>query len=292
MSDVMRFLGTGAGDGTPNPFCTCDICEKARRVGKREIRTCSSFMLSDKVIIDIGPNYFMQSYMYNVSFEKFEHALFTHMHDDHINYKMVWDRLVRNKGIKEPLNVYLVDEAYSFVTDFFLSSKLTEGSENYIGEKNVLFKNVNFHETFAVDGFSVTPYRAAHGTSFEKNGANFLIEKNGRKLYYGLDSGIFLPETYAALQNQMLDFFIGECTFPDPNQSAEECGPDHMNIAACLKNLDKLYDIGAIHKDTRILLSHIGPYCMGYEEFSEYVSKLDKPYRVEIAYDNMELGSL
>ena len=35
MGDKMtiRFLGTGAAEGIPAPFCRCTVCENARKVG-------------------------------------------------------------------------------------------------------------------------------------------------------------------------------------------------------------------------------------------------------------------
>ena len=32
----MIFLGTGASEGIPNPFCRCRICETARKMGGKE----------------------------------------------------------------------------------------------------------------------------------------------------------------------------------------------------------------------------------------------------------------
>ena len=54
----MKFLGTGAGEGIPNPFCTCRICEYARKHGGKDIRTRSSFMLDRHTIIDMGADFF------------------------------------------------------------------------------------------------------------------------------------------------------------------------------------------------------------------------------------------
>ena len=57
----MKFLGTSAGEGIPDPFCTCPICENARRVGGKELRTRSSFLLDEETIIDLGADYFAQA---------------------------------------------------------------------------------------------------------------------------------------------------------------------------------------------------------------------------------------
>ena len=66
----MRFLGTGGGEGMPNPFCS------VRRL------------------------------------------LYTHTHDDHFNYTVIWERFVRQKGGDEPMNIYFTDSAYDITENF------------------------------------------------------------------------------------------------------------------------------------------------------------------------------
>ena len=34
---IMQFLGTGAAEGIPSPFCRCRVCENARKVKGKEI---------------------------------------------------------------------------------------------------------------------------------------------------------------------------------------------------------------------------------------------------------------
>lgn len=88
----MRFLGTGAGQGTPNPFCSCHVCENARKIGGKEIRTRSSFRLNDRVIIDISADFVAQAAFYHENFYKLEHVLYTHSHSDHFNFMSIWER--------------------------------------------------------------------------------------------------------------------------------------------------------------------------------------------------------
>ena len=44
----MRFWGTSAGGAIPSPFCRCEVCENARKVGGKEIRLRSAFRIDKK----------------------------------------------------------------------------------------------------------------------------------------------------------------------------------------------------------------------------------------------------
>ena len=51
----MRFLGTCAADGMPDPFCDCPICQDARaNPAHRRLR--SMFLLDRKNLIDCSPD--------------------------------------------------------------------------------------------------------------------------------------------------------------------------------------------------------------------------------------------
>ncbi|MBE6613188.1 MAG: hypothetical protein E7632_11935 [Ruminococcaceae bacterium] len=286
----MKFLGTGAGEGTPDPFCTCPVCENARRVGGREVRTRSSFMLSDTMLIDIGADYFAQAVMQGVSFADLEHILITHTHDDHLNYTFLWERLVRRAGAEQTLHVYFTGEAYDYINDFYLSAKGV-GSEKFL--QGVELVRLEHGMTYDIGGWKVTPLRGRHGTAFEKNTANFLMEKGGESLYYALDSGYFLDETFDALAGRRIGTFIMECTNAIiENGAAKQITTfpgGHMDLALCLMTLDRLYESGGITADSRIYLTHISPNRTTHAELCEFLAALDKPYRITAAYDGLEI---
>lgn len=286
----MKFLGTGAGEGIPDPFCSCRICENARLVRGKEIRTRSSFMLDDETVIDLGADYLTQSAFYSVPFTKLKNVLFTHMHDDHINYTFIWERFVKRSSEDFPLNIYIVGEAEDYFNDFYFSSRLTSGSNIFANMKNVTITRLEFEETYSIGRYFITPLKGNHFTVFEKNAANYLIEKDGKSLYYAVDSGWFLPETVEALSDRHLTFFIGECTIPAENRNKES--DSHMDITLCLKNLDRLYALRAIDENTSIYLTHIAPDGMTHAELSDFMEHIGKPYKVNVAYDNLELELL
>ena len=48
----IKFLGTAAAEGIPALFCDCRVCQNARRVGGKEIKTRSQAIVDDKILID------------------------------------------------------------------------------------------------------------------------------------------------------------------------------------------------------------------------------------------------
>ncbi len=292
MKNNMKFLGTGAGEGIPNPFCTCRICQNARKVKGKEIRTRSSFMLSDKVIIDMGPDFFAQAILYDVDFSQIEHVIFTHMHDDHIDYSIIWERFVKEgrEGGK-PMNLYFVGDAYDYINNFYLTSPLTEGREEYLTSENVVLHKLEFGREYAIDEFTVKPLKASHSTAFEKNGANFLINRDGEKLYYACDTGYFTDSAFRALAGERLDLLICECTFPTTEHVVQK-DSGHMDINMCVKTLDRLFVTSAITPETKIYLSHISPTGMTHKELAEYMKGLDRKYKVHVAYDGLEAQAM
>ena len=48
----IKFLGTAAAEGIPALFCDCAVCQNARKVGGKEIKTRSQAIVDDKILID------------------------------------------------------------------------------------------------------------------------------------------------------------------------------------------------------------------------------------------------
>ena len=137
----MKFLGTSAGEGIPDPFCTCPICENARRVGGKELRTRSSFLLDEETIIDLGADYFAQARDHGLRLDKLRTVLLTHTHDDHFNYTFFWERSVKRAGTGEPLTVILSEEGKRYFDEFYVRSPAL-GSERLLSPPNAVLRAV------------------------------------------------------------------------------------------------------------------------------------------------------
>lgn len=289
MIKKLRFWGTSAGEGIPDPFCDCRICQNAREKGGRELRLRSSFRIDEENMIDIGADFVGAAQKLGESLSGVKNVLFTHTHDDHFNYSLFWTRSVAKKPLDFPLNVYLTDSAYRVIDELLMNSPLTYGREHFINPKNVNFLKLEFHGEYDIGGLRVIPLRGNHRTCFEKNSANYLITlPNGKTMYYALDTGYYLEETFEALKGKKIDLLINECTYPiieDDGKNTRE----HSSLHSALRCFERLYSQGTISEKTEIWLSHIGTSGATHAELSEYLSEIGTPYRVSAAYDGLSL---
>ena len=92
MIKKLRFWGTSAGEGIPNPFCDCRFCQNAREKGGRELRLRSSFRIDEANMIDIGADFVGAAHKLGESLSGVRNVLFTHTHDDHFNIRAFLDK--------------------------------------------------------------------------------------------------------------------------------------------------------------------------------------------------------
>jgi phosphoribosyl 1,2-cyclic phosphate phosphodiesterase len=79
----LRFLGASDSQGVPRWWCSCGVCEEARRTG-RNTRTRPSVVIeeAERILIDAAPE--LRSQCSREGLRGFEAVLVTHAHNDHI----------------------------------------------------------------------------------------------------------------------------------------------------------------------------------------------------------------
>ena len=76
----MIFLGTGASQLIPNPFCDCRVCRYARQANDpREVRRRSALLLDAHTLIDAGPDVPAACNAYGKSLTELKSLFITHM---------------------------------------------------------------------------------------------------------------------------------------------------------------------------------------------------------------------
>lgn len=281
----MRFWGTSGGEGIPAPFCRCRVCEYAREHGGKDVRMRSSFRIDDQVFIDAGDDFVAQTMRYREDIFDLEHILYTHVHHDHCDDYLYWYRMVV-KGAEKPthkLHMYFAPGG---------AEKMRKGLERFKHDARcnpdvVELHELEFYKTTQVGKYKVTPLKGHHTTNYEEHSANYLIEfPNGKKMYYAVDSGIYVEETFEYLKNIKLDLLIGECTF----MTETEYPGGHMNLYMEKLTLDRLWAQGTIDKDSIIYLTHICGVLKTHDELVQYWKELDVPYDVKVAYDGLSIA--
>lgn len=285
----MRFYGTSAAEGIPNPFCSCSVCTNARQKGGAEIRRRSTFRINEQVTIDMGADSFQEAIEYG-DFTKLEHVLVSHTHEDHFNYMMMNVRNMAIERLQEPLHYYLTDRAFDIIDFYRQSRPIMKGLTSALEEQGVIaFHKLEFNQPVVVAGMEVTALRGNHRGNMGEDCANYLVKlENGKKVYYGVDTGWYLPETFAALEQAALDVLISECTFGLTTGRGQH--PDgHLDAYSCLELFHKLLEQGTIHSGTQIYVTHINHFTSTHADLVEWFAKQDFPCKITVAYDGMKI---
>lgn len=285
----MKFYGTGAAEGIPDSFCSCLVCKNARKIRGKEIRKRTMFRLNKECCIDLGADSFSQSIEYE-DFIDLRHVLVTHTHEDHFNYMMINVRKMATCRIKEPLHYYLTDKAYNIVDFMIKSSAIIKSETEHIIEQEIVnFHQLEFEKSLMISGMEVTALKGNHFGNMDENSANYLIKlANGELLYYGLDTGYYLEETFYALRNKRLDYLISECTFGLTEKRGNM--PDgHLDAFSCIKLFEQLYQQNTITDKTKIYLTHINHYKGTHKELVEFFKHQKFANQIVVTYDGMEI---
>lgn len=285
----LRFWGTGAGEVIPSPFCRCRVCEHARRHGGKDVRLRSGFRLDEKVMLDLSNDFLSQAAKLKEDAFEVRHVLFSHVHEDHFDRWLPYTRWIpknrskRFENFPEPqgkLHLYFTKAGLQMTKDIYT------GKEVWYNKDWLEFHGLDFYETYDIAGYKVTPLKGHHKTEYEANSANYLIVfPSGKTMYYALDSGLYLEETFEYLKNVKIDLLIGECTF----LSHEAKNGGHMTLTDEKTTLDRLYAQGTIDEKSHIYLTHICGLHMTHDELCTHWENLDTPYTVNIAYDGLSV---
>lgn len=281
---IGQFWGTSAAEGVPAPFCKCRVCENARKVGGKEIRLRSCFRLSDKIMLDLGADAVVQSTKFG-EISSLNHVFITHTHDDHLNPHMLMEAMWF-RAQRDTLHYYFTDKAYEIVKHWKQNSWILKGRVEAFEKKGyVAFHKLEWGKTITIENFEFTPFKGSHLGNVGENSAMYLVKlPDGRTLFYGLDSGPYLPETIEALKNYHIDIFITECSFG----SSDLVSASHMNLKDLNSLVEALINQGTLTKDSTTYITHINHHT-SHTDFIAAVEKFNFPNKTIVAYDSLKI---
>ena len=290
MTDTGIFYGTGAAEGVPSPFCDCPMCNYAREHGGKDVRKRSCFRLGRNIMIDMGPDIFTQALQYG-SMCDIEHVLITHTHDDHFDFTALGLMNMATHLRTTPVNFYFSEEGYRFI-ELLRDSEIAFGGTLRGMEKKGIyaFHKLKYFETYSIGEYEVTPIRGNHGGNMAKErSANYVLKaKDGTKMLYGMDTGLYEEETLDFMKNQNLDIWISECTFG--NLKLQEEWNTHLCADTFLELLDTFEKNKTIRQDTKIYLSHINQcHTAPHEKLQGIMTDAKPEYQIVVAYDGLEI---
>ena len=271
----LLFLGTGASSGIPSPFSDDFVSEYARKKKGKEMRMRSSALIDGVMMLDVSPDLVACTQKYNLRLNGLKYLLVTHSHSDHLNAEdLAVRRWLKNKDAKlQHLQICASNSATQLI-----EAKLKE----YRTQETCTIFHPKAFETQALDPYLVTPIPVEH--MLDEDCYTYLIEKDGKSIFYCTDTGELYEETFAYLKNanKKIDIVIFDCTY---GFLTENYG-GHMNLTQVRKMKSRLEEIGAIGAKSRVYLTHIAT--SGLATHKALVKEAKKS-KIKVAYDGMRI---
>ncbi len=210
------------------------------------MRMRSCFRLTDSIMLDLGADAVSQSARYG-EISQINHVLVSHTHDDHLSSHMLMEAMW-SRNYRKTLHYYFTDQAYEIVDHWKKNKWILKGNAG-------------------------------------ENAALYLIElPNGKTLFYGLDSGIYFPETIEAIKGHVIDIFISETTLGTQDISH----PFHMSLKDVRALTEALPAQGTLHEQSRLFLTHIN-HGTSYRTLCQAIEKDTFPIDTVVAYDGLRI---
>lgn len=271
----IQYLGTAAAEGIPAIFCDCETCRKSALAGGRNIRTRSQALIDDCLLVDFPADTYMHFLQYGVPMTKIKSCLLTHSHLDHLHTD---DLAMRRDGFAH------IRESFplTFYSDVSGYEMIRAAKERYnIADDTVAVEPLALNEPFEVEGYKVVALRAAHDP--KSTPVVFLIEKDGKTLFYSNDTSEYPEESmeYLKTLKKPLDLISLDCT--EACNHATYIG--HLSLERCIALRQTLLDIGAADKNTKFILNHFSHN--GENVLYDDFVKIAAEYGFDVTYDGM-----
>ena len=278
--DIVKItlLGTGAV-GYPLAFCNCQNCKNAREHKGKSIRKCSSILINDDLIIDLGPDTQTAMNMYDKDMGKIKYLLQTHSHTDHYDENILCSRLeYKTKKNINKIEIFAKSSCIQIMRDRINQIEnidiFTDDGEKKI---NIQCNAVNSGEKFKFGDYKVKAIHTLH----DEDALLYVVSWGDTSIFYATDTSSLTDEALNQLRGIKLDFIFMDHTFGNVDYSFS-----HLNEKLFLEQLDKLKNIGCIDENTQIYGTHISHEGHSYhEEIEENAMKNG----YHIAYDGMTL---
>lgn len=273
----IQYLGTAAAEGWPGPFCTCNNCQRAREQKGKNYRSRSQVLINDNLLFDFGPDSFYHAMAYDIDLSKIETVLLTHSHMDHF-YPL--DLILRGVPYaydrdKNKMDLYGNEKCESMYQQMLDTEDDSANLRDCID-----FKLTKAFEAFKAYDYDILPLKAQHDPR-ENCLLYSLTDKDGKRLFYGTDTGDITEETWNHIKFLYFDVVSLDCTMG----GTPGC-KSHMGIEENILIRNKMLEIGCADENTKFVITHFSHNgCLLHDELEERV----KDIGFIVAYDGMVL---
>ena len=272
----IKFLGTAAAEGIPALFCDCAVCQNARKVGGKEIKTRSQAIVDDKILIDFPADTYMHAIYGGLDLVSVRHCIITHGHMDHLYERDFW---CRNPGIGNGsvdgtvMDVYMTEATRNIASAYY---------EKQVDKDRVRLNTIKAYEPFEIEDYRIIPLRAYHDPSTEP--VFYIIEHGEKTMLYANDTGYFFDEVweYLSKYERKFDFVSLDCT----GMMLENYRHGHMGLTVDAEVVERLREIGRCDDKTVVYVNHFSHN--GKATHEELVGHAEK-YGFGVTFDGCEV---
>ncbi len=242
------FLGTGAADRME--------IEPDNDFSNKDNRRCSCAILDGKIMFDCGPHAISSLNIAGFDLSSITDIVITHLHRDHFNLENINLIAEKNNNLRVWMRQDAVYEGKCFAEIYLMKP----------------------YNTYEIDGYSFTGMRANHDPlAFAQH---ISVEKDGKKLFYGMDGAWLLNETVAFMKKKEYNLVVLDATVGD--YSGDFRIGEHNSIPMIRLMTDSMKTLKIINKETDIILNHIA--CCLHKSYNE-TCEIVKPDGYIVAYD-------
>lgn len=245
-------LGTGAGNANFGTQAAADLPAE-------DVRRYVSNYLPPDILIDFNNHTAEALDTFDIDGRMIRHLFVTHGHSDHFQPEEI---LRFAAGLPGPLAVYgntMIRDALEFCRNNVFDPK-----SGRFAARQCPF---NIEANVITPGIAITAgetkVTAVLGNHFmnkaycimEQQALNFVIENDGRTIFYGLDSSYLLPDTLEVLSRFRFDLAILDATFGPREIDPAVSG--HLNWKMLDETIAELRRTGCIDTATVIVADHV-----------------------------------
>jgi phosphoribosyl 1,2-cyclic phosphate phosphodiesterase len=261
-------LGSGAAEAIPDPFCRCEICEDARRLGGRHVRGRAAILINDDLLIDLGPDIISAANHFNLYLGNVHTVLVTHRHEDHwLPSNLFW----REPGFAAtpvvPLTVYGPRDAVGDLEPH--AERATE----------LRVRPITAGDRWSVGSYEITAVPATHGADLIE-ALLYVIDDGSRRIFYATDTSSLGESAWDLLRPLgPLDLILLDAT-----SGLRSGGSGHHGFEQFIATRARMLKEGVLGPRTTLVAHHVSHN--GELTHAALVDKF-KPYDVTVSYDGL-----
>ncbi len=272
MAMTLTILGTAAAEAIPDPFCSCRVCEVARREGGPHIRARATALVNDDLLIDLGPDLLTSANAARKYLGNLKGLLVTHQHSDHwLPQNLYWRKPGFTPTAMVPLTVYGPADA------------LSDLSPDLADSAHFTWQVVTAGDRWTVGDATITAIPATHGGGYLEP-LLYVIEREGRKLFYSTDTAPYREPAWDLLRGLgPMDLIVLDAT-----AGKLSGGDGHHGMEQFLATRARMIEEGVLRPGVTKMVAHHFSHNGGmtHDELVEAYGAYD----VAVAYDGMEIA--